>query len=75
MEREERELIERALSTNFEVKKLYDQHLRFEERLQTLGKKVYLTPPEETEQRKLKLLKLMGVEKMIKLASSLREVA
>lgn len=69
MESTEREMIERALGTNFEVKKLYGEHLRFEARLDKLKKRPFLTPVEETEAKQLKQLKLRGVERMLKLAA------
>jgi hypothetical protein len=71
MERSERELIEKAVRENFEVKKLYEQHHEFEERLRTLSRQSYLTPKEEQEERELKHRKLRGVERMLKLASSI----
>jgi hypothetical protein len=70
MERNERELIQRALETNFEVKKLYDRHKRYEDRLTKLSRQPYLTAAEQQEQRKLKLLKLRGVERMVRLAAT-----
>ncbi len=70
MESHERELIEKALPTNFEVKKLYKQHQEFEERLKKLGRQAFLTSTEEAEERKLKQLKLKGVERMLRLASA-----
>ena len=75
MERSDRELIERAASTNFEVKKLYERHKQLEQRLDTLAKKGYLTQREEQEQLQLKQVKLRGVEKMLKLATSVQELA
>lgn len=68
MEDQERELIERVVGENFEVRKLYQQHHEYEERLKRLGCQGYLTAAEEAEQRQLKRLKLQGVEKMLKLA-------
>jgi hypothetical protein len=68
MEQNERELIEQALATNFELRKLYDQHVKFEGRLDRLGRQAYLTPSEEVEQKRLKRMKLVGVERMIKIA-------
>jgi len=70
MESHERELIEKALPTNLEVKKLYKQHQEFEERLKKLGRQAFLTSTEEAEERKLKQLKLKGVERMLRLASA-----
>ena len=68
MERAERELIERVLNHNFEVRKLYEQHKQFEERLCKLSRHSFLTPAEEQEERRLKQLKLKGVERMLQLA-------
>ena len=65
MERAERELIERELPRNFELRKLYEQHRDFEDRLGQLGRQSFLTPAEEQEERKLKQLKLKGVERML----------
>jgi hypothetical protein len=70
MERSERELISRALNTNFEVRKLYDRHKKFEERLKKLACQPYLTGAEQQEERRLKMLKLQGVEKMVRLATA-----
>lgn len=70
MESHERELIEKAQTTNFEVKKLYKEHQELDEKLKKLGRKGYLTAGEEAEERKLKQLKLRGVERMLKLANS-----
>jgi len=68
MERSERELIESELHNNFELRKLYEQHNQFEERLQKLSRQSFLTAAEEQEERKLKQLKLKGVERMLFLA-------
>jgi hypothetical protein len=68
MERSDRELIEQALATNFELRKLYEQHVSFEEKLGRLGRQVYLTPTEQVEEKRLKRMKLFGVEKMLELA-------
>jgi hypothetical protein len=68
MEHADRDLIEQSAKSNFEVKKLYEQHKEFEERLDKLSTKTFLTAGEETEQRRLKRLKSRGVERMLELA-------
>jgi len=70
MERDERELIQKVLQTNFEVRKLYKQHVEYEGKLAKLARQVYLTASEEVEERRIKMLKLRGKEKMLKLVSS-----
>jgi uncharacterized protein YdcH (DUF465 family) len=70
MESHERELIERAVESNFELRKLYAQHQELDTKLKKLGKQSFLTAREEAEERRLKQMKLRGVEKMLKLAAS-----
>ena len=67
MERFEREMIESEMTTNFELRKLYEQHRDFETRLQKLSKQSFLTAAEEQEERRLKQLKLKGVERMLRM--------
>jgi uncharacterized protein YdcH (DUF465 family) len=69
MESYERERIEKAVGTNFELKKLYEQHLELDQKLKKLGKQRFLTKQEELEERRLKQLKLRGVERMLKIAA------
>lgn len=69
MENHERERIERAVENNFELKKLYDQHVELDAKLKKLGKQRFLTQKEEIEERRLKQLKLRGVERMLKIAT------
>jgi hypothetical protein len=70
MESDERELIRKVLQTNFEVRRLYNQHIKFEDKLARLARQAYLTASEEVEQRRLKRLKLKGVEMMLRIASN-----
>jgi uncharacterized protein YdcH (DUF465 family) len=69
MENHERERIERAVGSNFELKKLYEQHVELDSKLKKLGKQRFLTQQEELEERRLKQLKLRGVERMLKMAA------
>ena len=69
MENRDRQLIEEAGKTNFEVKRLYQQHQELEDRLGKLGRRAFLTSDEEAEERRLKQLKLQGVEKMFRLVA------
>jgi hypothetical protein len=70
MERDERELIQKVLQTNFEVRRLYNQHIKYEDKLAKFARQAFLTSSEEVEQRRLKRLKLMGVERMLKIVSN-----
>jgi len=69
MENHERELIEKAVEHNFELRKLYEQHVELDSKLKKLGKQRFLTQKEESEERRLKQLKLRGVERMLKMAT------
>ncbi len=75
MERADRERIEKVVPNNFELKKLYERHKELEEKLQKLSRKAFLTQSEEQEQRQLKIVKLRGVERMLKLASDGEDLA
>jgi uncharacterized protein YdcH (DUF465 family) len=69
MESHERQLIEKAVENNFELKKLYERHVELDQKLKKLGKQRFLTQQEEVEERRLKQLKLRGVERMLKMAA------
>jgi len=69
MEISDRERIEKGAKTNSELKRLYDKHKALEQRLHELGRKSFLTKNEQQEERSLKLIKLRGVERMLKLAN------
>jgi len=75
MENAERQLIERALNGSFELRRLYNQHTELEQKLKRLGRQAYLTVPEQLEEKKLKHLKLVGVERMLKIAAHENSVA
>jgi heme oxygenase len=68
VEKVDKELIESSLQDNFELRKLYQEHARLEEKLKTLGHKNFLTDQERREELELKQQKLRGVEKMLALA-------
>ena len=74
MESHERELIEKAVENNFELRKLYEEHVELDTKLKKLGKQRFLTQKEESEERRLKQLKLRGVERMLKMAAACKRV-
>lgn len=71
----EREQIEVAVQSNFEVRKLYLQHRKLENRLDVLGRRTFLTPTEQVEQKRLKQEKLRGKERMLEIVRQLPRVA
>ena len=69
MENAERQLIEKALVENFELRRLYNRHVDLDRRLKAIGRRPYLTISEEVEEKRLKHQKLQGVEKMLRIAA------
>ena len=65
MEKSEREQIEKLLESDFEMRRLYEEHHRLDEQLKKIANKKFLTASEEQEERELKQRKLRGVEKML----------
>jgi hypothetical protein len=53
-------LIEGHLGENSELKALWNEHLKFEQQLEKIERKPYLTPEEKVEKKRLQLAKLAG---------------
>jgi uncharacterized protein YdcH (DUF465 family) len=75
MERADRELIERVLLGNFELRKLYEEHCKLEELLASFETRPFLTTAEELEEKRLKVRKLQGVDRMMSIVSDRRPSA
>ncbi|TAN43493.1 MAG: DUF465 domain-containing protein [Nitrospirae bacterium] len=60
----EQEIIESLRQGNEEFKKLYDDHHVLDGQLAEIDKKVYLTPEEEVERKKMQKQKLSKKDKM-----------
>lgn len=72
MEKNEEDLIARHIDQDEELKAFVEAHRKFEELLDDLNSKVYLTPEEEVEKKNLQKKKLMGKEKIYELLSKYR---
>jgi uncharacterized protein YdcH (DUF465 family) len=59
-------LIERHVRDDSTLRALYDEHRSLEKRIAKLSKKPFPTAVEEREERRLKKLKLLGKEKLLK---------
>jgi len=57
-------LAENLYNRDTEFKRLTDEHAAIEQKLDALGKLVYLTPEESLEQRTLKKRKLAGRDRI-----------
>lgn len=60
MEQRDLELIERHITTDTNLKKLYEEHLDLEKKIEQINQKLTLTPAEEMEKKNLKKVKLRG---------------
>ena len=58
------ELYERISKENMEFKKLFDEHIRFEQDLEALYSLKYFPPEVETKIKEIKRRKLLGKDRM-----------
>lgn len=58
------ELYERISKENTEFKKLFDEHIRFEQDLEALYSLKYFPPAVETKIKEIKRRKLLGKDRM-----------
>lgn len=70
MEKREHELISRVVSENVQLRRLYQEHEELERKLSKYENRVYLTPREEVELKKLKKEKLSGVDRMMQILAA-----
>ena len=66
-------LIEKLLTSNHELAKLYKEHKKLDADLAKLDRLVFKTAKEEQEIKRLKGLKLKGVESMMRIVASERD--
>ena len=67
MEKREKETIQRALTYNSELKRLYQEHQRLEAILARYESRSFLTPGEQIFVKSLKKKKLSGVDRMMEI--------
>ncbi len=60
MEQRDLELIQKHIASDASLKKLYDEHLVLEHKLEEFNHKTALSPAEEMEKKELKKYKLRG---------------
>ena len=70
MEMDENALIEDLKVTNMEFRRLMEEHLQYEQRLEELNRLRYLSSEQELEKKQVQKLKLRGKDRM---AEILRE--
>ncbi|MFY9399351.1 MAG: DUF465 domain-containing protein [Desulfomonilia bacterium] len=73
MEETELRLIRRLIPKNRELKKLWDEHLEYEEKLEQLNRKRYLSTEEEVRRKEIQKLKLRGKDRIEEILRTYRE--
>jgi uncharacterized protein len=73
MEKTDLELIEQWKEKDPDLKKLWDEHLEFEEQLESFNKRVYLSPTEQLERKTLQKRKLQGRDQIERILAKIRQ--
>ncbi len=72
MEKPEEMLIAKYIHQDDELRKSVEEHRNFEAALENFNKRLYLTPGEEMEKKKLQKLKLLSKDKIFQLLAKYR---
>jgi uncharacterized protein len=75
MEQRDLDLIEEWKGQDPELKRLWQEHLEFEEQLAFFNKRVYLSPTEELERKTIQKKKLKGRDQIERILAGLRNQA
>jgi len=72
MEKRDQEIIERHLASDPELKQCMEKHEEYERKLEEWNRRVYLSPEEEIERKKIQKLKLAGRDRIETLLAKYR---
>lgn len=72
MEKEDELLISKYIDKDDELRKYVEDHQKLETELEGFNKRVYLTPEEEMEKKKLQKRKLLGKDRIHEILSRYR---
>jgi uncharacterized protein YdcH (DUF465 family) len=72
MEKKDEELIQSLLEREPGLRRFYEEHEDLERQLGVYQQKIYLTPEEEIEKKRLQKLKLAGKDKIMEILSRYR---
>jgi len=64
MEKRDLEIIQKYISSDGELKKFMDEHEAYERKLEEFNRRLYLSPDEEVERKKIQKLKLAGRDRI-----------
>lgn len=73
MEKEDELLISKYIKSDDELRKYVEDHKRLESELELFNRRVYLTPEEEMEKKKLQKRKLLGKDRIHEILSRYRQ--
>ncbi|MEW5911656.1 MAG: DUF465 domain-containing protein [Thermodesulfobacteriota bacterium] len=72
MESEDLELIQSHLQQDQELARLWAEHLELEGRLEDMNSRLYLSPEEQVERKRLQKLKLAGRDRIEQILAGYR---
>ncbi len=72
MEKTDLELIQKYVSTDPELKRYWEEHEDYERKLEQFNLRLYLTPEEELERKRIQKLKLAGRDRIETILSKYR---
>jgi len=64
MEEHDTELIQELIKTNQELAALWKEHQEFEDQLEDMNRRLFLTPEEEMQRKQLQKQKLIGRDRI-----------
>lgn len=64
MEKRDQEIIQKYVAADPELKKCMEEHEAYERKLEEWNRRVYLSPEEEMERKKVQKLKLAGRDRI-----------
>jgi uncharacterized protein YdcH (DUF465 family) len=72
MEEKDESLIRSLFEREPELRRYYEEHVDLERQLDVFQQKLYLTPDEEVEKKRLQKLKLAGKDKIMEILARYR---
>jgi uncharacterized protein len=75
MEHREEELIQQLLAQDDELKALYFEHQELKQKLEAFRNKLYLTPEQELEKKRIQKLKLASKDRLMEVLHRHRSAA
>ncbi len=73
MEKEDEQIISKYIDNDEELRRYVEDHKRLEIEIEGFNKRVYLTPEEEMEKKKLQKRKLIGKDRIHEILSRYRQ--